>query len=117
FGVASTLATLGRRWLARVAVEPVGHDVVIKLLRPKQAGVGLTHDAPLRCVEFRRAKRFKKLIRLAQALLEDPVEVRPQRVSGRDLLATEPQANETRLARRNAQHIMRGGLRADPLTC
>jgi hypothetical protein len=35
---------LGR---GRIAVQPVGDDVVVELLRPEQPGVALPHDIPL----------------------------------------------------------------------
>ena len=90
----SPIDPLGR-WIrsARVAFEPLLHDIVIKLLGPEQAAKGLTHY----CLRIGRKVAgnncFVELVCFANTLREDLIEVsKNPRIPGGGL-AGESQAN------------------------
>src|SRR5439155_9807244 len=74
--VAALAPARGRRRLRRVALEPVLHDVVVELLRPEQARVGLTDDGLLALAERPGDVAGVERVRLADAVREDAAPVR-----------------------------------------
>ena len=74
-GIAAGGALRGRRWLLRVALEPIPHDIMVKLFAPQQPGVSLPrHPALLRGQSFRQALR-EKLLRLTFAAVKHLIEL------------------------------------------
>src|SRR5207247_9919796 len=108
--VAALAAARGRRRLRRVALEPVLHDVVVELLRPEQARVGLTDDGLLALAERPGNVARVERIRLADAVREDAARVGAAglRVGG------EAQLERHRAARRDLEPVVAGRLRAPP---
>src|SRR5207248_677020 len=74
FAVAPVPALRWRRRLIGIAREPVLDDVVVKLLAPKQASVGLPRDALRVGREIRRDARAVEIVGLSLALAENPLE-------------------------------------------
>src|SRR6516162_3464111 len=69
--VAALLTLRGRRRLARIAVQPITDDVVVKLLRPQQAPVRLPNDAAFLVTDARGNARGMELVGLAAAFCKD----------------------------------------------
>ena len=73
--VAPALAAGWRRWLGRVAAQPLRDIVGVELLRPEHTGEGLALDQPHIVVQARRLERGVEGVGLGLALGEDGVEV------------------------------------------
>ena len=71
FVVAAVPALGGRRRKCRVAVQPVAHHVVVKLLGPEQAGEGLPHHGARIVGKIARGHRGVEFVGLADAIGED----------------------------------------------
>jgi hypothetical protein len=79
-GVAARL-TRGSRWrLRRVAVEPAGHVVVVRLLAPQHPGTCLAHDHRLVGGRGRRHQPGVELVGLGAAPGDSPVEIGTERL-------------------------------------
>src|SRR5215813_9974287 len=104
--VASTLATLGRRRLSRIAIEPTQHIEVIKLLVPQHPCQGLTLYPAYVLVGNASLQRGVKGIGLGKALSENIIEVGevPQRL----LACAEPYADRGAAAGRDRTQIKTG---------
>ena len=73
--IARAAALGGRRRKVRVAGQPLLHDIMVKLLRPQQPGVGLAHDIARLGPERGRVLGFKKRRGLRDAPGENGVEI------------------------------------------
>src|SRR5205823_15118946 len=93
--------------------EPAPDVVVIELLGPEEPRERLSHDV-LRVVgELLGDDSRVELVRLAEALCERDVEVRPERAAG-DRRVAEPEARRPALAGLEREAMERGRLGADP---
>src|SRR5215471_16724145 len=88
--VASALATLGRRRLSRIAIEPTQHVEVIKLLVPQHPCQGLTLYPTYVLIDNASLPRGVEDIGLGQATGENVIEV--GEVPRRLLACAEPYA-------------------------
>src|SRR5215472_18120254 len=72
--VAPVLPVLRRRWLTRIAIEPMLHIEVIELLVPQHSGEGLTLYSPHVLVDDASLYRGIKDVRLGNAPGENIIE-------------------------------------------
>src|SRR5262249_1908707 len=83
--ISALFTRVGRRRLLRIAAEPVLDDVMIELLGPEQAGVGLTGNTGFRTLQ-RTAKASRiKLVGFSNPIREDPVGIGAKRLTQRFL--------------------------------
>ena len=68
----------GRRRLLRIALKPIPHNVMVELLAPKQARVGLARDARFVFAEALGEALRIELVRFANPIAEYLVEFRAQ---------------------------------------
>ncbi len=100
-----------RRRVIRVALQPVLDDVMVELLRPEEAGVGLPRD-PARLGVGRSRQRRVELVRLALPHGQDLLERVAERSLDRGLVGPEPEPDDPRLARAEVEGEMRAALGA-----
>ncbi len=107
------LALLGWRRLRRVALKPARHLVIIELLRPKQPGMRLPHDAELLALRRKGDVHLVKPIRLLPAHLEQRGKIIAEGVALQLALRHQPQAHAPAFTRRDGLHVVRRRLGAD----
>ena len=103
-----------RRRLGGVAVEPLGHDQVVELLRPDQAGVRLARHRAFGGLEPGRDDGRVELVGLANAGVEGGVEPGAERLSRHLARGREAQAQRRTCSGRKREAVPGRRLRAGP---
>src|SRR6266571_7279299 len=95
-----------RRWLCRIARQPVANDVIIKLFAPEQSGVALARNLLRFFIDSGWRNRVVEFIRLFDSLTKVFIEI-CKRITGYCILRRETKPDDLRLPRFNRQDVVR----------
>src|SRR6266571_6337683 len=112
--IAPALPARRRRRLAAIALKPILHDVMIKLLGLEQARVRLPRHRSFRPGHFWRQPMGVECIRLADAFLENLVELAAEGGPDRSPFRAQPEPHGDLATRRDRELVISRRLRADP---